>query len=94
MVRKKVAKWNDGDSGRFSDGTKFRLAGVRAPEKNQFGGSTATRRAAGMTGQNNGWVNWNSVARDRYGRSVGNMSNKDGSINKRMIQRGSKNKGR
>jgi len=50
MVKKKIAKWVDGDSGIFSDGKKFRLSEVRAPEKHQFGGSKATRIAAGMTG--------------------------------------------
>ncbi len=94
MVRKKVEKWDDGDSGKFTDGKRFRLSGVRAPEKNQRGGSTATRSAAGMTGQSKGRVNWTPVARDKYGREVGNMTNQHGSVNKRLIQRGSKNKGR
>lgn len=93
-MKKKIKKWDDGDSGEFTDGTRFRLNNVRAPEKHQFGGTTATRRAAGMTARDNHQVNWNSVARDKYGREVGNMSNRDGSINERMRKRGSKNKGR
>jgi len=93
-MKKKIQQWFDGDSGVFSDGTKFRLNNVRKPESYQFGGEKATRTAAGMTGRTDGWVNWNPVARDRYGRQVGNMSNKDGSINQRMRSRGYSNKGR
>ena len=94
MVRRKILKWIDGDAGMFTNGSKFRLANVRSPERNQRGASTATRRASGMTGRSNRWVNWKTVARDKYGREVGSMSNKDGSINERMRARGSKNKGR
>jgi endonuclease YncB( thermonuclease family) len=94
MARKKVNRWNDGDSGVFSDGTRFRLAGVRAPERRQFGSERATRRAVGMTGRSNGNVIWKPVARDRYGRQVGHMSNRDGSINLRLLRRGCRNKGR
>ena len=91
---KRIKKWSDGDSGEFSDGTKFRLNGVRAQEKHQFGGSKATRVVSGMTGRSKGRVNWKPVAKDKYGRQVGNMSNKDGSINTRMKNKGYKNKGR
>ena len=93
MVRKKVRKWFDGDSGEFTDGTQFRLAGVRAPESHQFGGSKATKQASGMTSRSKGLVNWKPVG-SSYGRQVGEMSNKDGSINQRMKKRGNKNKGR
>ena len=87
IVRKKVTKWYDGDSGEFSDGTKFRLSNVSAPERHQFGAEKATRRAAGMTGQSGGRINWRKVARDRYGREVGTMSNQHGSINQRLSRR-------
>jgi endonuclease YncB( thermonuclease family) len=49
-TRKHVKSWHDGDSGTFTDGTRFRLAGVRAPEKYQFGGKKATKTASGMSG--------------------------------------------
>lgn len=94
MIKKKIAYWNDGDSGRFTDGSRFRLARVRAPEKYQFGGETATRRAAGMSGRTNGFVNTKTIARDAYGRIVVELSNRDGSINNRLLRRGSINKGR
>lgn len=94
MARKKIAQWDDGDSGIFTDGTRFRLNRVRAPESHQFGGETATRRAAGMTGQSNGVVNVKPVARDKYNRVIVEMSNQHGSINNRLLKRGSKNKGR
>lgn len=93
MVRKRIKRWDDADSGVFSDGTRFRLAGVRAPEKHQFGGEKAKRRAAGMSGRSNGRVNWKPSG-SSYGRQVGQMSNADGSINQRLRKRGCKNKGR
>ena len=93
-MRKKIKKWFDGDSGEFSDGTKFRLNNVRTPEKYQFGGERATRTVAGMTGRTSSRINWTPVARDKYGRQLGNMSNKDGSINQRMRKKGYTNKGR
>jgi endonuclease YncB( thermonuclease family) len=34
--KKKIKTWDDGDSGRFSDGKRFRLKGVRAPEKHEW----------------------------------------------------------
>ena len=92
-MRKQVRKWVDGDSGYFTDGSGFRLARVRAPEKYQFGGSRATRRAAGMTARSNGLVNVRPVGKS-YGRAVVEMRNSDGSINNRMIRRGCRNKGR
>lgn len=93
-MRKRVEYWEDGDSGVFTDGTRFRLARVRAPESYQFGGETATRRAAGMSGQSRGIVNIAPIGRDAYGRLLVEMSNKDGSINNRLLRRGSRNKGR
>jgi endonuclease YncB( thermonuclease family) len=59
MVRKKITKWIDGDSGFFTDGTNFRLTNVRAPEKNKRGGTKATKVAAGMSGRSNGFVTVN-----------------------------------
>lgn len=94
IMKRKIKQWDDGDSGVFSDGTRFRLNNVRTPEKYQFGGEKATRTAAGMTARANGQVSWNSIARDKYGRQIGNMSNKDGSINQRMRDKGYRSKGR
>lgn len=94
MVKKRVEYWEDGDSGFFTDGIPFRLARVRAPEKHQFGGSKATRIAAGMTGRTKGFVTIKRVAKDSYGRDVVEMRNCHGSINNRMRKKGYKNKGR
>ncbi len=94
MMRKRVEYWEDGDSGIFTDGTPFRLARVRAPESHQFGGERATRMAAGITGRSNGFVRIKPVARDAFGRLVVEMFNKDGTINNRLLRKGSKNKGR
>ena len=94
MFRKKVRSLDDGDSGRFSDGKMFRLVGVRCPESYQFGGSTAKRTLAGMIARDNGLVNAKKVGTDAYGRDLMMLSNQDGSINRRMLAKGYKNKGR
>jgi len=94
IKRKRVREWDDGDSGIFTDGTRFRLNRVRAHEKNQFGGPTATRTVAGMTGRTKGFVKVKKVTTDKYGRAIVDMWNKDGSINKRMVRKGYKNRGR
>lgn len=93
-MRKKIGKLDDGDSGWFTDGSRFRLDNVRAPEKHQYGGSTATRTLGGMLGRSHGAVNVKVVGRDHYGRQVVRMSNQDGSINARMLRKGYRNKGR
>ena len=80
--RKRIDHWIDGDSGMFTDGNYFRLARVHAPEKHQFGGERATRRAAGMSGQSSGNV------------SVQVVGQSYGSINNRMLRRGYSSKGR
>ncbi|MBT6690528.1 nuclease [archaeon] len=92
--KKKIKKWDDGDSGIFADGTRFRLNRVRAPESYQYGSSRATKTAAGMTGRTKGTVSVRKVARDKFGRDLVDMKNKDGSINDRMRKKGYKNKGR
>lgn len=100
MVKKtkkynRKVKFTDGDSGVYvADGTRFRLISVRAPEKNQDGGSKSTRVASGMVGRSNGRVSIEEVGRDKYGRVLVNMKNKDGSINDRMRKKGYTNKGR
>lgn len=93
MERKRIKHWDDGDSGIFTDGTRFRLARVRAPEHYQFGGIRATKRAAGMSAQSNGFVDVKVVGQS-YGRHVVEMRNLHGSINNRMIARGCWKKGR
>lgn len=87
-------KFTDGDSGTYSDGTKFRLSNVRAPESDRHGGSKAKRVACGMAGRSKGRVSIEEVGRDKYGRILVNMKNKDGSINERLRKRGYTNKGR
>ena len=92
-MEKKVKRWTDGDSGVFKDGTRFRLARVRAPEHHQFGGKKATKVAGGMTSRSSGYVQVKRVG-SSYGRSVVEMRNQDGSINNRMRSRGYRDKGR
>lgn len=87
-------KFKDGDSGTFSDGTEFRLANVRAPESKQHGGSKAKKVASGMVGRSKGRVTVEEVGRDKYGRILVKIKNKDGSINDRLRKKGYTNKGR
>lgn len=90
---KKKVHWTDGDSGTFSDGTRFRLQNVRAPESGQKGGQKANRVAAGMTGRSKNQVTVEEEGRDKYGRKLVKMKNKDGSINKRLRKKGYTDKG-
>jgi endonuclease YncB( thermonuclease family) len=92
--KKKVKSLDDGDGGQFADGTRFRLANVRAHEKHQYGGSTATKVLAGILGRSKGIVNSKTIARDKYGRAVVEIKNKDGPINSRMRSKGYRSKGR
>ena len=93
-MTRKIKNWTDGDSGIFANGKGFRLANVRAQEKNKAGGLKALKTVAGMTARSSNLVNVKVVAKDRYGRVVVEMSNKDGSINERMRKKGYTNKGR
>ena len=93
-MSRKIKKWTDGDSGTFADGTEFRLANVRATEKNKIGGLKALKTVAGMTARSGNLVNVKVVAKGKYGRVIVEMSNKDGSINERMRKKGYTNKGR
>lgn len=78
--------WSDGDSGRLSDGTRFRLHGIDAPETgsiNQRGGAGCeAERALGYEARamaveltRGRFVTVSEiVARDRYGRNVVRLS--------------------
>ncbi|NPE28670.1 nuclease [Methanococcoides sp. SA1] len=90
----RTVKFVDGDSGFFADGTPFRLENVRAPEKNQYGGLKAKKVASGMAGRSKNYVNIEEVGKDKYGRTLVKMKNKDGSINERLRKKGYTNKGR
>lgn len=92
-MQKRIRKWVDGDTGRFSTGEFFRLANVRAPEHYQYGGKTATRTAAGMSGRSHGIVNVKVYGKDHYNRFLVELFNKNGSINQRMRKKGYTNKG-
>ena len=93
MIFKTTVKFYDPDSGELIDyyGNKkmFRLINTRAPEKGQPGYETAKRIVVGMVGRYNGVVTVEAEdGMDAYHRLLVLMSNPDGSINERMIQRG------
>jgi endonuclease YncB( thermonuclease family) len=84
MSRKeKVMRVVDGDTFHTSRRKNpVRLANVDAPERGKKGGSAATRALKGMIqGQE---VSIDTVARDKYGRSVANVKVGRRSVNKAM----------
>ena len=87
MARKeRVTRVLDGDTFMTASRTNaVRLANVDAPEKGQAGGAAATaalrRLIAGET------VNIDTVARDKYGRSVANVKVGRESVNAAMRRR-------
>lgn len=78
--------WSDGDSGRLSDGTKFRLHGVDAPEtgsmKQRGGAKCEVERALGYDAKaaaveltrGRAVTVTQIMGRDRYGRNVVTLS--------------------
>ena len=85
IIRRKVKQVIDGDtfvvSRKIGNTNRIRLAGVKAPEKYQFGGKRATNRLRGLIGGKT--VTIVPVARS-YGRIVANVRSKRKSINKRL----------
>ncbi len=87
MPRKeKVTRVVDGDT-LHTDRRKnpVRLANVDAPEKGERGGSAATRALKDMIQGEQ--VSIDTVARDRYGRSVANVKVGRQSVNKAMREK-------
>ncbi len=87
MARKeKVTKVIDGDT--FKTNARknpVRLAGLDAPEKGQQGAASATKALKDMVlGQE---VSIDTVARDKYGRSVAKVKQGRHSVNKAMKER-------
>lgn len=84
MPRKeKVTRVIDGDT--FETASRkhpVRLASVIAPEKGQRGGTAATKALNNLIA--GGTVTVDTVARDKYGRSVANVKVGRKSVNKAM----------
>ena len=83
IIRRKVKQVIDGDtfvvSRKIGNTNRIRLAGVRAPERYQFGGRKATNRLRGLIGGKT--VTIVPVGRS-YSRVVANVRSKRESINK------------
>lgn len=84
--KEKVTRIIDGDT--FETANRkhpVRLANVDAPEKGQKGGAAATGALRNLIqGQD---VSVNTVARDKYGRSVANVKVGRRSVNKSMREK-------
>ncbi len=84
MARKeRVTRIIDGDT--FETGSRknpIRLANVLAPEKGTKGGTEATKALRALIGAET--VSVDTVARDKYGRSVANVKVGRKSVNKAM----------
>jgi len=93
MIFETTVKFCDADSGELIDyyGNKkmFRLINTRAPERGQPGYDKAKKVVIGMVGRYNNIVTVEvNDGMDDYHRLLVLMSNPDGSINERLIQKG------
>ena len=83
---KVIAKVIDGDTIKLSDGTKVRLHGIDAPERNQPYGKEATRELNRLLGSS-AYVETTDI--DRYGRTVAVLWTSSGvNVNLEMVCRG------
>ena len=84
MARKeKVTRVIDGDTFQTASRKRsIRLANVDAPEKGERGGAAATKALRDLIGGAS--VSVDTVARDKYGRSVANVKVGRRSVNKAM----------
>lgn len=92
MIFETTVKFCDADSGELIDyhGNKkmFRLINTRAPEQGQIGYETAKKIVNGMVGRYNEVVTLEmNEGMDAYHRLLVLMSNPDGCINERLIQK-------
>ena len=93
MIFETTVKFCDADSGELIDyyGNKkmFRLINTRAPERGQPGYETAKKVVTGMVGRYHNIVTVEvNDGMDAYHRLLVLMSNPDGCINDRLIQKG------
>ena len=83
---KVIAKVIDGDTIKLSDGTRVRLHGIDAPERNQPYGQKATRELTRLLGSS---VYVEKLDTDRYGRTIAVLWTSDGvNVNLEMVCRG------
>ena len=83
---KTIAKVIDGDTVKLSDGTRVRLHGIDAPERNQPYGKKATRELDRLVGRS---VYVETTDIDRYGRTVAVLWTSSGvNVNLEMVCRG------
>ena len=93
MIFETTVKFCDADSGvmidYYGNEKMFRLINVKAMEKGQPGYDKAKRIVTGMVGRYNGVVTVEvNDGMDAYHRLLVLMSNPDGCINDRLIERG------
>lgn len=84
MEEVQITSWADGDSGEMVDKNgrkrRFRLSGVYAPDRLEFGYGASTIRAKQLI-QEGDTVSVNIVSRDSYGRDVIEMNKSGRGIN-------------
>ena len=81
--RETVTRVIDGDTFQTASRKKsVRLANVNAPEKGQKGGAAATKALRNLIKGEK--VTVNTVARDKYGRTIANVRVGNKSVNKTM----------
>ena len=84
-IRRKVKRVIDGDTfevyRKIGNTNRVRLAGVKAPAKNQFGGRKATNRLRGLIGGKTVTINPVGIS---YNRVVAKVRHQRKSINTRL----------
>ena len=93
MIFETTVKFIDADSGvmvdYYGNEKMFRLINTRAPEQGQPGYEKAKKVVTGMVGRYNGVVTVEAEdGMDSYHRILVLMSNPDGCINERLIEKG------
>jgi len=93
MIFETTVKFIDADSGvmidYYGNEKMFRLCDVRAPEQGQPGYDKAKKVVKGMVGRYNGAVTVEAEdGMDSFHRILVLMSNPDGCINERLIEKG------
>ena len=81
MVKKIIREWTDGDSGIFTDGKKFRLSNVSAPEKHEPGYNLATLRSERLVHPGT-LIDIKTTGKDTYNRQLVEITAHGRQVNK------------
>jgi endonuclease YncB( thermonuclease family) len=80
MTKVVIREWADGDSGTLSDGTRFRMSSVYAPDRYEAGYGASTVRTRRMLPEGEE-VEAKFVGTDSYGRRIVEIAKNGRNIN-------------